>query len=83
MPMEKYIATFYTHFGALKFNKDCKKISVKSKQMPVPRVLSSSCGTCVSFETEDIAAILKSFDLEDMEGCYLALGKDEYREIKI
>ena len=81
--MKNYVATFYTHFGALKFNKDCKKLSVKSKQMPVPRVLSSSCGTCVSFETDDITTLLGSLDLEDMEGCYLALGKDNYSAIKI
>lgn len=80
--MKNYVATFYTHFGALKFNKDCKKLSVKSKQMPVPRVLSSSCGTCVSFETDDVATLLKQVDLEDMEGCFLALGKDDYSEIK-
>ena len=80
--MEKYVATFYTHFGALKFNKDCKKMSITSKQMPVPRVLSSSCGTCVSFETDDIATVLKSLDLEDMEGCYLAIAKDKYNKIE-
>ena len=80
--MEKYVATFYTHFGALKFNKECKKISVPSKQMPVPRVLSSSCGTCVAFETDDIKTVLGSLDLEDMEGCYLAIDKDKYSEIK-
>ncbi|MBR2372254.1 MAG: DUF3343 domain-containing protein [Clostridia bacterium] len=80
--MKNYVATFYTHFGALKFNKDCKKLSVKSKQMPVPRVLSSSCGTCVSFETDDVATLLKQVDLEDMEGCFLSLGKDDYNEIK-
>jgi len=81
--MKNYIATFYTHFGALKFNKDCKKISVKSKQMPVPRALSSSCGTCVFFEADDAVSVLKGFDLDDMEACFIVLGKDKYQAIEI
>ena len=51
-----YIATFYSHFGAVRFKKDCKKENISAEAMPVPRDLSSSCGTCVKFETEkDIA----------------------------
>lgn len=49
--MKKYIATFYTHFYALKFQKETKFIS-NTHLMPVPRHLSSSCGTCCYFETE-------------------------------
>ena len=80
--MKKYLATFYTHFGAVKFNKDCKKMSIKSRQMPVPRVLSASCGTCVSFETDDISGVLESIDLEHMEGCYIVVSRGKYSEIK-
>lgn len=49
----KYIATFYSHFGAVRFEKICKKNNITSKLMPVPRTLSSSCGTCVSYECDD------------------------------
>lgn len=49
----KYIATFYSHFGAIRFEKNCKKNNVSAKLMPVPRSLSSSCGTCVSYECDD------------------------------
>jgi len=48
--MEKYIATFYSHFGALTYNKLLTKQDINSKLMPVPRKVSSSCGTCVSYE---------------------------------
>jgi len=44
------IATFYSHFGAIRFKRSCDRLSVVAKVMPVPRNLSSSCGTCVQFE---------------------------------
>ena len=45
-----YIATFFSHFGAIRFKKLCQKASWSAKVMPVPRDLSSSCGTCVRYE---------------------------------
>lgn len=45
-----YIATFYSHFGAISFKKLCVRERVQAKIMPVPRSLSSSCGTCVKCE---------------------------------
>ena len=45
-----YIATFYSHFGAVRFKKECKKENISAEAMPVPRDLSSSCGTCVRYE---------------------------------
>jgi hypothetical protein len=48
--MNKYIATFYSHFGAVLYYKALKKQGVSAKLMPVPRKVSSSCGTCVSYE---------------------------------
>ena len=44
------IATFYSHFGAVRFKKDCDGRGWPAKLMPVPRDLSSSCGTCVRYE---------------------------------
>lgn len=49
----KYIATFFSHFGAIRFEKTCRNNNVPAKLMPVPRTLSSSCGTCVSYEGDD------------------------------
>ena len=51
----KYIVIFYAHFGAIRFKKLCEQIIIKAKIMPVPRDLSSSCGTCVLCEGELIA----------------------------
>ena len=45
-----YIATFFSHFGAIRFKKLCQKAAWPAKVMPVPRDLSSSCGTCVRYE---------------------------------
>ena len=45
-----YIATFFSHFGAIRFRKLCQQVSWPAKVMPVPRDLSSSCGTCVRYE---------------------------------
>ena len=50
--MMKYIATFYSHYGAIQYRKNCEKMNLEAVVMPVPRDLSSSCGTCVRFEAE-------------------------------
>lgn len=42
-----YIVTFYSHFGAVRFKRLCDARGIAAKVMPVPRNLSSSCGTCV------------------------------------
>lgn len=46
------IATFYSHFGAIRFKKTCDSLGWAAQVMPVPRNLSSSCGTCVRYEGE-------------------------------
>lgn len=46
-----YIATFYSHFGAMRYKKMCDDLNISAKLMPVPRSLSSSCGTCVRYES--------------------------------
>lgn len=44
-----YIATFFSHFGAVRFKRECQREGISAQLMPVPRSLSSSCGTCVRF----------------------------------
>ena len=51
--MKKYIATFYSHFGAIRFSRELKGKSIEGVIMPVPRNLSSSCGTCVSYQSDN------------------------------
>lgn len=52
-----YIATFYSHFGAIRCKKLCEAQGLSARAMPVPRNLSSSCGTCVCWEGEIPAAM--------------------------
>ena len=46
----EYVATFYSHFGAVRFNRLCQSQGLKARMSPVPRDLSSSRGTCVFYE---------------------------------
>lgn len=50
--MMDYIATFFSHFGAIRFQKQCVGLGWQAQVRPVPRNLSSSCGTCVYFTTD-------------------------------
>jgi len=59
--MNTYVATFFSHFGAMMYFKEIKKQGIAAKLMPVPRKVSSSCGTCVRYE--NAAAV----DLDDCE----------------
>ena len=52
-----YIATFYSHFGAIRCKKLCEAQGLSARAMPGPRNLSSSCGTCVRWEGEIPAAM--------------------------
>ena len=69
--MNEYIATFHTHYGAMKFYNECVKNGTPSSTAPVPRKLSSSCGICVKFEGMSCAA---AGGAEDMEACYRSDG---------
>ena len=59
-----YIATFYSHYGAIQFRKNCEKMHLEALVMPVPRDLSSSCGTCVFYQAEDACYGLLDTDTE-------------------
>lgn len=68
-----YVATFHNHYGALLFK---KKIGEKCYLKPVPRALSSSCGTAAFF------SLPFSHDMvnEYLEGVY-AFDGATYRRI--
>ena len=74
--MKEYIATFHTHLSALMTSRTLAELGVQARMMPVPRKLSSSCGTCVRYLAED--ANLSAMD-EDVEAVYEKIGKEEYR----
>lgn len=49
----KYIVLFFTHSGAIKFERKCKKGNIQCELMPVPRALSSNCSICAGIKIED------------------------------
>ena len=73
--MREYIATFHTHLSALMTSRSLTALGVRAQMMPVPRKLSSSCGTCVRYTAED--PYLNAMD-EDVEAVYEKIDKEEY-----
>ena len=73
-----YIATFFTHASALITNRTLTNLGVRSRLAPVPRALSSSCGTCVMYEADD--PHLEHLD-RDAEGVY-EITETSYRQLK-
>jgi len=60
--MSSYVATFHSHFGALSYWKALKGQGVSATLKPVPRKVSSSCGTCVLYQHSSAV---------DLDGCEL------------
>ena len=73
--MREYIATFHTHLAALMTSRTLTSRGARSRMMPVPRKLSSSCGTCVWYRAEE--PNLDAMD-EDVEAVYEKLDGDTY-----
>ena len=72
-----FVATFYTHAAALMTNRTLNGKGIPSRLGPVPRVLSSSCGTCVMYVSDD--PHLKDMD-RDVEGVY-AVSEGRYTQL--
>ena len=73
--MKEYIATFHTHLSALMTSRSLTTLGVQAQMMPVPRKLSSSCGTCVRYMADQ--PHLDAMD-EDVEGVYEKIGSEVY-----
>lgn len=74
-----YIATFYSHFGALRFVKSCKAKGFLAEAMPVPRSLSSSCGSCVRFETDNLESLMPFS--KEIEQVVIERGEEEFEQV--
>ena len=61
--MNSYIATFYSHYDAMTFFNFLKDKNITAKLMPVPRKISASCGTCVSFVC-DLKADFSDYEIQ-------------------
>ena len=68
-----YVATFHTHLAALRTFRALEALGVEARMAPVPRRLSSSCGTCVFYQGEDPR--LEAMD-RDVEAVYRRDGED-------
>lgn len=51
--MTDYLATFHTHLAALKTHRSMIAAGISARMAPVPRKISSSCGTCVFYSADD------------------------------
>ncbi len=60
----RYVATFHTHLSAMLSCQALNEAGAAARMMPVPRKLSSSCGTCVRYESEEAHADLLDHDRE-------------------
>ena len=47
--MTQYLATFHTHLASLKTHRSLTAAGIEARMAPVPRKISSSCGTCVFY----------------------------------
>lgn len=71
--MNEYVVTFFTHLSALRTQKALGGQGLSPRLAPVPRRLSSSCGTCVYFSSDQEH---KDCLDEDFEGLYLIDGEN-------
>ena len=76
--MREFIATFHTHLSALMTSRNLNAKGARAGMMPVPRKLSSSCGTCVRYMAEQ--PLLEAMDT-DVEAVYEVTGKEEYSKL--
>lgn len=69
----EYIITFFTHSGAIKFERFVRTKAVEATLMPVPRKFSSNCGIAARIICScDISELI----IEDVEKIFLINGSD-------
>ncbi|MFD3158002.1 DUF3343 domain-containing protein [Haloimpatiens sp. FM7330] len=59
-----YMALFYTHSGAIKYDRFIKSNGYPCELMPVPRKLSSNCGIGAKFSFDGNIKDIVSEDIE-------------------
>ena len=70
--MQYSVVLFLSITGALQTEKRLKGKSVAVKLIPVPRQLSSDCGVCLQFRSEDEAEVTRALEEDhiDIQGIY-------------
>ena len=72
--MKQFVATFHTHLSAMLTCRALTGAGWEARMAPVPRSVSSSCGTCVFFTAEDPCRELMD---EDAERVYEQQGEQD------
>lgn len=67
--MSRLIVTFHSHFCAISFQRAAAKLGIEAKLRPVPRQLSSSCGTCVALPINSLQE-KEIFQYDGVEAIY-------------
>lgn len=49
-----YLVIFHTYSGAIKLEKELKKMGIPFETMPAPRHLSVDCGVSLKFKTDTL-----------------------------
>ena len=84
--MEQYLATFHTHLSAMLTCQALQAAGAQARMMPVPRALSSSCGTCVRYAADGDCRALLDRDWEALyteeAGRYRLLAAAEDDDIR-
>lgn len=62
--MRDFVATFYTHLSAMLTCRAMQAAGFSARMAPVPRALSSSCGTCVFYAAPEPREDLLDQDTE-------------------
>ena len=62
-----YLSTFSSSFDAILANRTLMSAGFDAQLMPVPRAVSTSCGTCVRFHADLLPPVL---DRVEVSGLY-------------
>lgn len=62
--MKEYVAVFFTHSGAIKFDRNAKRNNISCELMPIPRKLSSNCGIGAKFKYNENVHKLVNEEIE-------------------
>jgi len=70
--MQYSVILFHSITGALQIEKRLKGKGVAVKLIPVPRQLSSDCGVCLRFRSEDECDVKRALEEDhiDIQGIY-------------
>ena len=70
--MQQSVVLFHSITGALQAEKRLKGKGVAIKLIPVPRQLSSDCGVCLRFQSDDEAEVRRALEEDriDIQGIH-------------